>query len=235
MANVDGFMFYVGYWNSISDILDDEDLTDKQRMKISNELFIGICRYVFDGELPTFKGTAKSVFSAIRHNLDTSISRSKSGQKKNKQETKQEQKENKQETSDEQGKKKEKRNEHEDEKERKEERKSPLTNSYTIQDIISLCETASPVIHSRHLSNPSADYNLGQILNELQNQISLEDIRKLLEHANQTYMVYPKWKNHNLVWVLNNQCKVWDAEVVGGARTPSQEPQEDFDYGGRDL
>lgn len=87
-------------------------------------------------------------------------------------------------------------------------------NNYTVKDIIALCEEVSPILHQRHKSKPNADYAVGKLLDELRLQYSLDDIRCLLNHANKTFHVLPKYKRCDLVYILANAPLVLATEEL---------------------
>ena len=104
---------------------------------------------------------------------------------------------------------------------------------YSIADIKKVCGQVSPVLLVRHNEDNNADYRLGVIHKELMQYMSLEEIEKLLLHANQTYIVQPKYSNLDLVWVLNNSKKVLQAEPITDIQREEKEEPEytvDGDY-----
>lgn len=98
---------------------------------------------------------------------------------------------------------------------------------YSIVDIKKVCGQVSPVLLARHNEDNNADYKLGVIHKELVQYMSLEEIESLLLHANQTYIVQPKYSNLDLVWVLNNSKKVYQAEPITDIQ---REEKEDAEY-----
>ncbi len=102
-----------------------------------------------------------------------------------------------------------------------------LLNKFTFQELIGTCEKLSPVIFQRHKKDPNGDYRLGQIYEEVSVNSTLEDIEKLLAHANKTYIVQPKYNTLDLCWVLNNQKAVMSAKELTTIENNSQ--QRDYD------
>ena len=97
-----------------------------------------------------------------------------------------------------------------------------LLNKFTFQELLSICEKLSPVIFQRHKKDPNADYRLGQIYEEVSINTTLEEIEKLLVHANKTYIVQPKYNTLDLCWVLNNQKSVMNAKELPTTESMSQ-------------
>lgn len=89
-----------------------------------------------------------------------------------------------------------------------------LLNKFTFQELLSTCEKVSPVLYKRHKKDVNGDYRLGQIYEEVSINFTLEDIEKLLAHANKTYIVQPKYNTLDLIWVLNNQKAVMSAKEL---------------------
>lgn len=83
-----------------------------------------------------------------------------------------------------------------------------------IEKVKDLCEKNAPTIFNRHEKDGNGDYRLGQVLDGLQGELTLELIENLLYHANKTYIVQPKYQNCDLVWVLNNWQKVTATEEL---------------------
>lgn len=97
-----------------------------------------------------------------------------------------------------------------------------LLNKFTFQELLSTCEKVSPILFQRHKKDPNADYKLGQIYEEVSINASLEEIEKLLVHANKTYIVQPKYNTLDLIWVLNNQKAVMSAKELLTTENNSQ-------------
>ena len=106
---------------------------------------------------------------------------------------------------------------------------SVLENQYSVFDIIEICKTECPAVYNRHLNNPTGDYELGQILDEVRTVMSLDEIRKLLKKANKTYISQPKYKTCTLIWVLNNPKKVLTADNLGEP-PPQKADADEVDY-----
>lgn len=102
--------------------------------------------------------------------------------------------------------------------ERNLERNIKINNIYTagvrthVREVMELVKELSPVLYERHCRNASNDYNLHQLLEEC--QYTIEEVRELVIKANKTYIVLPKYRTLDLIWVLNNKGKVEAADVI---------------------
>lgn len=98
------------------------------------------------------------------------------------------------------------------------ERKYKLNNIYTPgaraheSEVLEMVKEVSPVLYERHCRNANSDYNLEVLLQST--TYTFEEIRALVEKANKTYVVLPKYRTLDLLWVLNNKGKVEAADVI---------------------
>lgn len=86
-----------------------------------------------------------------------------------------------------------------------------------VDECLELVKEVSPVLFERHRLKPNSDFNLGMLLRDA--NYTLDEIKALCEKANKTYIVQPKYKTLDLLWVLNNKAKVEAAEIIEA--TPS--------------
>lgn len=139
------------------------------------------------------------------------------------------------ETQEEKEKEKKKEEEKKEEKEREEENVAhELLQNFSFDDLINLCEKKSPVIYQRHVKEPNSDYRLRQIFEEVSINTSLENIEKLLEHANKTYIVQPKYNTLDLCWILNNQKAVLSTNELKTNSSNSFATSKQRDYDSED-
>ena len=85
---------------------------------------------------------------------------------------------------------------------------------YNFKDIIAICKEESQILFARHQNDINNDYKLAQVTDEISQFYNLEEIRALLKHVNKTYIVQPKYKTLDLVWVLNNWNSAANAEEI---------------------
>jgi len=102
---------------------------------------------------------------------------------------------------------------------------------YGVDDILNICKAECSVVYNRHLNNVNGDYLLGQILGELQGIIAIEDIRELLRAASKKYVVQPKYKSCDLIWVLNHRQKVLSAEDLTFKQQDIESRKSGYDAG----
>lgn len=97
----------------------------------------------------------------------------------------------------------------------------------SVDFVLSECERLSPTLLKRYNEKSNAENTLKQILKDL--DITKEDLSMLLDKANKTYVVMPKYNTLDLCWVLNHREEVLKAEIKDNTtktqRTHKQESQ----------
>lgn len=97
----------------------------------------------------------------------------------------------------------------------------------SIDFVLSECERLAPTLLKRYNKKPNAESTLKQILKDL--DITKEDLSILLDKANKTYVVMPKYNTLDLCWVLNHREEVLKAEIKDNTnktqKTHKQESQ----------
>ena len=68
---IDGFVFYLSFWDAI------QDLSDEDRLAV----YDAVCRYALTGEVSDLTGTPSTVFKLIRPQLDANRKRRENAQK----------------------------------------------------------------------------------------------------------------------------------------------------------
>ena len=97
----------------------------------------------------------------------------------------------------------------------------------SVDFVLSECERLSPTLLKRYNEKSNAENTLKQILKDL--DITKEDLSILLDKANKTYVVMPKYNTLDLCWVLNHREEVLKAEIKDNTnkthKTHKQESQ----------
>ena len=88
-----------------------------------------------------------------------------------------------------------------------------------VDECLELVKEVSPILFERHRLKASSDFNLGMLLRDA--NYTAGEIKALCEKANKTYIVQPKYKTLDLLWVLNNKAKVEAAEIIEATATVS--------------
>lgn len=212
------FIFYGSFYEAV------RELSPEQQVEVYNAIFT----YAFEGREIPLKGIPKAVFALIRPQLEANrrryINGCKGGRKSNRFETKTEPKPNLNETEsepmviendkpkDNQSGTKTEPNNYDYNFNSNSDCNLDFNFNYKLQDILNICKEFSSVLYSRHMGDPNGDYRLGLIMDEIQQQLPLDKIREIVSHANQTYIVQPKYANLDLCWVLNNWQRILATE-----------------------
>lgn len=222
------FIFYGSFYEAV------RELTPEQQVEVYNAIFM----FAFEGKETPLKGIPKAVFALIRPQLEANRKRylngCKGGRKTNRIGTKPEPNPNQIGTETEpkpnQGLEKENNqsgtkpepNNYDYNFNSNFDCNSDFNFNYNLQDILNICKEFSSVLYSRHMGDPNGDYRLGLIMDEIQQQLPLEKIREVISHANQTYIVQPKYANLDFCWVLNNWQRVLATEKQVAPQTGNQ-------------
>ena len=94
----------------------------------------------------------------------------------------------------------------------------------SIEFVLSECERLAPTLLKRYNKKPNAENTLKQILKDL--DITKEDLSILLDKANKTYVVMPKYNTLDLCWVLNHREEVLKAEIKDNTNKTQTHKQE---------
>ncbi len=91
------------------------------------------------------------------------------------------------------------------------------SNLLSYNQVIEIAKTECPTCYNRFqkkIDSGKIEYasRLQNVLDDLQGQITYEDIRQLFCHANKTYIISPKYLSLDILWVLTNIQSVKAAE-----------------------
>jgi len=76
----------------------------------------------------------------------------------------------------------------------------------TLDFVKTQCEKISPILYTRYNSKPNSNETLKKTLDNI--TMTKSELNELLEKANKTYVVLPKYDKLDLIWVLNHSKEI---------------------------